>query len=379
MKRNSLLAALRSSLAVCAVAVAAGAHAENDATRRNVDLVLALDVSGSMNGLIDSAKQRLWDVANELAQAQPTPNLRVALLTFGSPEYGEQSGYVRIDLPFTADLDAVAERLFALRTNGGDEYVARVLHTSLESLAWSSTDDALKIVFVAGNESAAQDPRIPVEQAVAAAAARGIVVNAIYCGRDGDAIASTWQRVAYGANGMYASIDQDRAAVAAIATPLDARLAALNDELNKTYVPIGASGRERQQGQIEQDRNATAMSPQAAASRAVTKGGSLYRADWDLVQAVESGAKLEEVAAEELPPEMQSMSVAERARYVEGKAEQRAALTAEIAAVAAERRDYLEKARSESAASGAADGLDDALVRGIREAAERRGFSFPND
>ena len=178
---------------------------------------------------------------------------------------------------------------------------------------------------------------------------------------------------------MYASIDQDRAAVAAVATPLDARLGALTDELNTTYVPLGARGQERQQMALEQDSNAASLSPQAAASRAVTKGGSLYRADWDLVQAVENGTLLEDVAAEELPPEMQSMSAAERAHYVAGKAEQRAALAAEIAEVAAERRDYLQKARLESAANGSAEGLDDALVRGIREAAERRGFSFPND
>src|SRR5690606_16504359 len=198
MKRHSLLVALRSSLAVCAAALAAAAHAEDTEPRRDVDLVLALDVSTSMDGLIESAKQRLWDVANELAQARPTPNLRVALLTYGNPSYGEQSGFVRIDLPFTADLDAVSERLFALGTNGGQEYVARVLHASLASLEWSGAQDALQMIFVAGNESAAQDPRIPIEHAVSTAAARGIVVNAVYCGREGDAIAATWQRVAYG-------------------------------------------------------------------------------------------------------------------------------------------------------------------------------------
>lgn len=379
MKRHSLLVALRSSLAVCAAALAAAAHAEDTEPRRDVDLVLALDVSTSMDGLIESAKQRLWDVANELAQARPTPNLRVALLTYGNPSYGEQSGFVRIDLPFTADLDAVSERLFALGTNGGQEYVARVLHTSLASLEWSGAQDALQMIFVAGNESAAQDPRIPIEHAVSTAAARGIVVNAVYCGREGDAIAATWQRVAYGANGLFAAIDQDRAAVAAVATPLDARLAALNDELNATYVPLGARGQQGQQAQIAQDRNASALGAAAAASRAVTKAGSLYRAEWDLVQALENGAKLEEVETDSLPAEMRSMSADERARYVEGKAERRAALEAEIAAVAAERRDYLQKARSEAAADASAAGLDDALVRGLRKSAESRGFTFPDD
>ena len=36
-----------------------------------IDVVIALDVSGSMSGLIASAKQRLWDIVNQLGRAQP--------------------------------------------------------------------------------------------------------------------------------------------------------------------------------------------------------------------------------------------------------------------------------------------------------------------
>ena len=44
---------------------------------KTIDVVICLDVSGSMNGLIDSAKAKLWDIVNDLAKAQPTPQLRV--------------------------------------------------------------------------------------------------------------------------------------------------------------------------------------------------------------------------------------------------------------------------------------------------------------
>ena len=141
-------------------------HAETVATdgaRRDVDLVIALDVSSSMDGLIESAKQRLWDITNELAQARPVPALRVAILSYGRPSYGEQSGYVRVDLPFTADLDAVNATLFAFQTDGGDEYVARAIQTSLDKLQWSQHPDALQVVFVAGNESAEQDPQLTLD------------------------------------------------------------------------------------------------------------------------------------------------------------------------------------------------------------------------
>jgi hypothetical protein len=365
------LAAL-AAFSISCLASAADTLAPNE-TRRDVDLVIALDVSGSMEGLIQSAKQRLWDITNELARARPVPALRVAILSYGNPKYGEQSGYVRVDLPFTADLDAVNATLFAYRTDGGDEYVARAIQTSLDSLQWSGKQDALRIVFVAGNESAEQDPRLALEQATGAAVRRGIVVNAIYCGGANDADARGWQRVAASTNGVYASIDQQAAAVANVATPFDAKIEALNAELNGTYIAFGAGGADSRANQVEQDRNAAAMSPAAAASRTVAKAGALYRADWDLVDAVESGKKLDEIPTAELPAEMQALAAAERETYVREKAERREDLQRQIGELAASRSEFI-KEQTES--STGATGLDAAILEGLREVAATKGFSF---
>ncbi len=343
---------------------------------RAVDLVIALDVSGSMTGLIESAKQRLWDVVNELGRAQPQPRLRVAILSYGTPSYGAQSGYVRIDQPFTTDLDSVNETLFAFTTSGGDEYVARAVKTSVDQLKWSTEPGALKIIFVAGNEAATQDPEITVEAATGAAVTAGIVVNTIYCGNPGDEIAPGWATVARATNGMYASIDQNAAAVANVATPMDEPLARLNAELNATYVAYGANGRLKRENQVAQDANAAAMSAPAAASRAVTKAGALYdSADWDLVDAVAKGKKLEEVPEAELPAEMRAMNEGERQQYVAEQAEKRADLKARIAELAKERRDYIAEQQKQQAGDDAM-GLDQAIKEGLRKVAEAKGFAF---
>jgi Mg-chelatase subunit ChlD len=355
---------------------AADTVAANDA-RRDVDLVIALDISGSMEGLIESAKQRLWDITNELAQARPTPALRVAVLSYGAPSYGEQSGFVHVDLRFTADLDTVNATLFAFKTDGGDEYVSRAIQTSLDGLQWSQDTDALKIVFVAGNESAEQDPRLTLESATAEAARRGIVVNAIYCGNDGNDDARGWQKVAANTNGLYASIDQNAAAVANVTTPFDAPLAALNDELNGTYMAFGGNGERGRENLAAQDRNAAAMSPAALASRTVAKAGALYRSEWDLVDALKSGKTLAEIPVEELPAEIQALEPAEREAHVSEQAERRADLQRQIAAIAAERGEYLlEQSRDDA---GAAQGLDTAILEGIREVAKTKGFSFERE
>jgi von Willebrand factor type A domain-containing protein len=374
MLATNPLARLAALAALCApcLGTAADTLSPND-TRRDVDLVIALDVSGSMEGLIASAKQRLWDITNELGRARPVPALRVAILSYGNPAYGGQSGYVRVDLPFTADLDAVNATLFAFRTDGGDEYVARAIQTSLDTLQWSAKQDALRIMFVAGNESAEQDPRLTIEQATAAAARRGVVVNAIYCGGVNDSDASGWQRVATSTNGVYASIDQQAAAVANVATPFDEQIASLNAELNATYVAFGAGGERGRANQVEQDGNAAAMSPATAASRTVSKAGALYRADWDLVDAVKSGKELAEIPAAELPAEMQALPPAEREAYVQEKAERRQDLQRQIGELAASRDEFIAEQSRDSAG---ATGLDAAILEGLRDVAATKGFEF---
>ncbi len=42
---------------------------------RTIDLAICLDTSGSMSGLIEAAKQKLWAIVNDLALVEPTPRL----------------------------------------------------------------------------------------------------------------------------------------------------------------------------------------------------------------------------------------------------------------------------------------------------------------
>src|SRR3954454_1563237 len=137
-----------------------------------IDVAICLDVSNSMDNLIGSAKKKLWDIVNDLARAKPTPRLRVALYSYGNDGYDPKTGWVRKELNLTGDLDKVSEKLFALTTNGGTEYVGRVCRDALAGLKWSEDKGALKIMFVCGNEPATQDPEVPLKPLAESAARR---------------------------------------------------------------------------------------------------------------------------------------------------------------------------------------------------------------
>jgi von Willebrand factor type A domain len=342
---------------------------------KKVDLVIALDTSSSMDGLIDSARQKLWDVVNLLAHAKPTPVLRVGLVSYGNDGYDAKKGWVRKDAELTTNLDDVYEKLFALHTNGGSEYVARAVHDATADMKWDQDQGTLKIIFVAGNEPANQDPQIPVERAVGDARQKGIFVNAIFCGRDGAYEANGWRQVASIGNGKYAAIDQNR--VVAIATPMDGELAKLSNELNKTYVGYGVVAKEKAAKQASMDSAAGSAGAPVAASRAAAKASSLYRNDeWDLVDARAHGKKdVGRMKAEELPEPMRAMSETERSKFLDAKARERGELQKRIADLSQKRDQFIQAERKKQTKVPTA-ALDDALNSSIRSEAESAGFAF---
>lgn len=204
-------------------------------------------------------------------------------------------------------------------------------------------------------------------------------MNTIFCGKDGHSgVPTSWRTVAQHAGGIYASIDQQQSAVANVAAPQDKQLRELNAKLNNTYVPFGDTGEQRHENQRRQDSNAATMSEQAVAARVVTKASKMYRsADWDLVDAVESGVKLKEVDAKILPAPMHDMNEEERTVYVQKKAEQRKSLRAQIQQLGSSRADHIAAERARMAPSETT-GFSAAMQQGLRSIAEKKGFTFKN-
>jgi len=344
---------------------------------RLIQIAICLDTSGSMDGLIESAKQKLWAVVNDLGQAEPTPKLEVALLTYGNDSHVPENGWVKVDSPFTVDLDDISERLFALTTNGGSEYVARVLHKS-ESLQWDPSEAVLKIAVVAGNESANQDPQFSNVEICSEFESRGILINSIYCGPSEDTVAPSWRDVAVMASGTFATIDHNDGLVV-VESPFDKQLAVLSTRLNETYIPTGSQGESKAANQMLQDSNAASLGVAAEAARSCTKASKLYScSSWDLVDAVESGKiKLEEVEDKDLPADLRGLPTSEKAEFVEAKRVMRKSIQSDIVDLGKKRDQFI---RDEISRQGLDESRSfDAALRGaIRKQAETKGFVFPS-
>ncbi len=352
-------------------------HTEAMINEHVVELAICLDTSGSMDGLINSARQKLWTIVNDLAKAEPTPRLRVALLSYGNDGHNPENGWVKVETPFTDDLDTVSQMLFALTTNGGTELVGRVVQTSLQELDWHPSASTLRMIFVAGNESADQDEQVAARTICKEASERGIDVNSIYCvyGDDDSEVRPGWRELAMSGNGTFAMIDQNNGTVV-IATPYDHKLTELSGELNYTYIPFGAAGQAGCANQVAQDTNAVHLNYSNAATRAATKAGKLYSCGWDLVDATRNGdVDLAKVDKKDLPEDLQTLTYAELVVKVEAMQQRRTKLQSQIQELDQRRQALLNEELARQATTNVGS-FDLAIRSAIRNKAEAKGFTF---
>ena len=195
-----------------------------EASWKAIDVAIVLDTSGSMEPLIESARLKIWEIVQELLSAEPRPTLRAAVLTYGSQANGMASGWVRVESDFTDDLDRVSDTLLTVvQDQGGNEYVTRALRDAVHSLAWTPYDEALRLLFIAGNESADQDPEVDLVDAGSTLRGGDIAVHLIFCGSEDDEAAESWRELAELTGGEFSTIDL-RARPTVIETPVESAI-----------------------------------------------------------------------------------------------------------------------------------------------------------
>src|SRR5215813_6080530 len=342
-----------------------------------VEVAFVLDTTGSMAGLIDGAKHKIWSIANQLASGQPTPKVRLALVAYR--DRGDD--YVTRVRDLTDDIDAVYAELQQLTANGGGdtpESVNQALHEAVPKLSWSNDAGVYRAIFLVGDAPPHLDYQDDVKygESVARARQRGIVVNAVQCG-DLAATTPIWQQIASAGGGTFAAISQD-GGMLALTTPMDDELSALNRDLASTLVPYGAPA---EQAELEAKRDrAAAASPATVASRLgfLSKiGGRLNAGRADLIDAISSGdKKLAELAEPELPDTLRAMPAPAREEFVKQKLEERQKIQARIDHLSKERDEYVAQESARRAASGKDDGFDAKVRDAVRQQAAGAGITY---
>jgi hypothetical protein len=353
------------------------AEPPRDNVQDTVQIAILLDTSNSMDGLINQARSQLWTMVDQIGHVTRVVDgktrgvkIELALYQYGNDTLSANSGYIQQVLPFTTDLDNVSEKLHALFTNGGSEYVGEVIETAVSQLAWSK-DAAMRFIYVAGNETFDQGP-VNATRAMAAAARRDITVQLIYCG----AKEPSWDAAAKLARSDLMTIDQNQVAQY-IPAPQDAEILRLGQELNGTYVAYGEAGSASVARQAKADTVSAKLSPKVALERAQLKAKKSYdNRQWDVVDASKNDGKfLEQTPDDQLPAELRGKSLDEKKQLIAGKTAAREQLQQQLAKLEADRNAFLEAERAKHKTAEESS-LGSELMKSARHVAAKKGYKL---
>ena len=348
-----------------------------------IDVVFVLDTTGSMSGLIQAAREKIWSIATTMASAQSAPEIRVGLVAYRD----RGDAYVTRVVDLSSDLDSMYATLMDFQADGGGdgpESVNQALYDAIHKISWSQQVGTYKVVFLVGDAPPHMDYQDDVKYpaTLSAAKEKGIVVNAIQSGEVSDTTPA-WQQIATLGAGHYFQVGQAGNAVA-IATPFDEKIAALSEKMDDTrlYYGTGEEKEKQRRKMAATDKLHAASSIESRARRATfnasESGAANFLGEGELVDEVSSGrVDLSSIDKDKLPEPMQAMAPAEQAAIISETAERRNELKRQISELTEERAAYLDKKVED--AGGARDSLDDQFYRAVREQAGKLGMSYEAD
>ena len=149
----------------------------------SVEVAFVLDTTGSMGGLIEGAKRKIWSIATAIVDSNPDADIRMGLVAYR--DIGDD--YVTRTFDLTTDIQDLYANLLELKARGGGDWpesVNEALDVTVNKLHWTPNGDVKRIVFLVGDAPPhmdyAQDTKYPVTLAVAKQ--KDIIVNAVLAG-----------------------------------------------------------------------------------------------------------------------------------------------------------------------------------------------------
>jgi hypothetical protein len=362
--------------ALTATASAVSAHSSE---APEIEVCFVLDTTGSMGGLIEGAKAKIWSIANQMIAAEPTPRLKIGLI--GYRDRGDD--YITKVFGLSEDIDAVYAHLQKFQAAGGGdgpESVNQALAEAASQMSWSPDRKVLKIIFLVGDYPPHMDydDDVPYTKTCKNAVRKDLIINTIQCGSNAGTT-PIWQEIAHAAEGSFVAIGQT-GDMEVIASPYDAELARLNRDVGRTIVAYGGASSQRAvrtKQVLAEEAAAPAMADRLAFNSAT---GKVVQGGGDLVDDTRSGeVDLDELPEAELPEEMKGMSAAEKKQHLAEQSTKRAELQKQIDELLVKRKAYLDAEQARLAAEGRGSAFDQEVTQILRAQAKRKGIEYRSE
>ncbi|MGL1919804.1 MAG: VWA domain-containing protein [Hyphomicrobiales bacterium] len=343
-----------------------------------IEVVFVLDTTGSMGGLLEGAKAKIWHIASEIQNAKSDVEVRIGLIAYR--DRGDT--YITKHFSITSDIHSIYADLLEFQAGGGGdapESVNQALYEAVKQQDWSRENDTLRTIFLVGDAPPKMNYKDDIKymQTVKLAKEKDIIINTILAGNS-QKTKQVWQEIAQNANGAFSQIAQD-GNVQIVSTPYDEQIQELNIQLNSTVILYG---NQKEKKSAQKVLDSIVMAKPAASSDMATYNFSreiksrVISGKGDLLQELEvKNENVAELSNDKLPDNMKSMNVDERKAYINEMQEKRSTIQTKIDDLVKQRITYKD-AELKKLSADDQDSFDQNLVTIIREQAASKNIKY---
>ncbi|MGL5889468.1 MAG: vWA domain-containing protein [Bacteroidia bacterium] len=347
-----------------------------------IDLVFCLDATGSMSGLISTAKEKIWDIATSLTQTTPAPEIRIGMIFYRD----RGDAFVTKVYPLTSDVDSVYAELLNIRAQGGGdspESVNQALHEAVAQMSWGTGSNIYKTIFLVGDCPPHMDYKDDVKytETCKLAAEKDIIMNTIKLGISCSDAVKHFQTIASLTNGNYQSLGQNADDVI-IKTPYDDSINYYSFLIDSTKIYYGSYEVQsrmnyKKEKSLEIQKNASSNSKASRTAYNYSKSGekNLYGSNELINDLMNQRVNLDSIKTADLPEAMKKMTPAERKAYTEKLMQQRKTAQENINRLNVLRQNYV-RAEKEKSKNATTSSFSDSIFEVMQKQAAAKGVTL---
>lgn len=359
-----------------------------DRYQQKIQIVFALDATGSMAGLMSAAKDKIWSIASSITQSDQPPLLEIGFVFYRD----KGDAFITKRVPLSDSIDNVYAELMAITASGGGdtpESVNQGLYEAVEMFKWDADPGVFKTVILVGDAEPkmnyTDDVKYP--QTCLLARSKGIVLNSILMGNNATA-KKFFEKIPECSEGSFVNVDMKVNDIA-IATPYDDAISDLNDKYENMALYYGDENT-KMKGSYVQELNSkvvTGSKSNVKAQRAEYKmkkmeyaGAATKIKSNDLLDDISNNRiSIDSIPTSELPTIVQGMSREDRKKYVESKSAERKKVYSEMQEKIKLRNQYIKDELAKKDNSAVKNSFNNIIYENLKAQAKRKNIILTGD
>lgn len=345
-----------------------------------LDVVFVIDISGSTGGILASVRGKFWEIQNEIARLEPTPNYRLGIVCMGRPSFKKENNYVSIISDLTDDIDAAAFPFFEIKdvTAPGNYFMGHALDVAVNDISWSEHPNSIRMMFVAGNGKPSAGPGF--KKPVRDAKDKGITIHSLYfMTYSNQNEQAEWKTISDETGGEFNVIGLKEPAIV-IEKPYDGELLReASGMINTTYVYYGNEGPDRFEHQADLDMEAELQGENQVEARVFFKATDLYQgknASWDVIDYMNNGGDIMKISMKKVDEKLAAMTDEEYKLHIAEVSYERKEYISIIKMLSTQRETFLMEKREKMQNYRFGKTFFGVVNRIMVETAEKYGFRF---